>query len=777
MDQTTVRAGAPPRLTGVGMQTSNSTHGLPVRLDPMVGRREEVSLIRRLLQTSSRLVTVTGTAGVGKSRVAIAAAESLRRSVSGVWYVDVRGRGQDVALAVAQELKVDPGDDALGAVIAAIGDEDALLLIDDADEAVAETSAVIDALLLACPGVRAIVTSREPPSSTAQALVAIGPFAHRDLTASSDAVRLFADRAASGDALFSVDESTLPEVVAICEATYGVPLAIELAAAQLQFMDVRTLASRISHQLNTLEPAAAESRSLRAAVEDSWDRCTQTERRVWSDLSVLAPGWDLDLGEAMAALSAPALRDASAALKQLIRRSVIHRRRVEGDVRYELLPALREFGVEQATHPQDAQGHFVSCMLLRLHDAEDNWFSGRQREILQRLRGDIANIRRAVSTAAALGDTDRAVEVAVTAWRQAWMLHGSGDEVATWLGIAFASGRPSPFWAAQGHALRAAVFGQTGKPGLARSELAIARAALEEVANGDDDEAAQDCAVSVRSAAEVVDTDDRRALELLRILMDELGEDAYRFGRTNTPQRLAARLHALGERAEGSRVDDDITERALVVGDRFERSFALTTRASACATAGEYETTEADAREALVVKRGLGNGLGVAQALELLADVARERADPARGATLLGAAAARWRDAGSIRANYPPYFYDRAATERALRHRLGSESFDRAFAYGAALSEEESIDFALHGMVEARTRTGIPASARTPELTPREAQVAALVADGASNKEIARQLFVSIRTVETHVQNTLVKLGLRSRTELALWHREQTPRG
>ncbi|MFF9564117.1 ATP-binding protein [Leifsonia sp. NPDC014704] len=759
------------------MQTSNSTHGLPVRLDPMIGRREEVSLIRRLLQTSNRLVTVTGTAGVGKSRVAIAAAESLRRSVSGVWYVDVRGRGHDVALAVAQELKVDPGDDALGAVIAAVGDEDALLVIDDADEAVAETSAMVDALLLACPGVRAIVTSREPPASAAQALVAIGPFAHRDLTAGSDAVRLFADRAASGDALFSVDESTLPEVVTICEATYGVPLAIELAAAQLQFMDVRTLAGRISHQLDTLEPAAAESRSLRAAVEDSWDRCTETERHVWTDLAVLAPGWDLDLGESMAALSADGPREARTALKQLIRRSVVHRRRVQGDVRYELLPALREFGAEQATHPEDAQGHFVSCMLLRLHDAEDNWFGGRQREILQRLRGDIANIRRAVSTAAALGDTDRAVEVAVTAWRQAWMLHGSGDEVATWLGTAFASGRPSPFWAAQGHALRAAVFGQTGKPGLARSELATARAALEEVANGDDAEATHDCAVSVRSAAEVIDADDRRALELLRILMDELGEDAYRFGRTNTPQRLAARLHALGERAEGSRVGDDITERALVVGDRFERSFVLTTRASACAAVREYETTEADAREALVVKRGLGNGLGVAQSLELLADVAREHADPARGATLLGAAAARWRDAGAIRANYPPYFYDRASTERALRHRLGADAFDRAFAYGAALSEDESIDFALHGMVEARTRTGIPDSSRTPELTPREGQVAALVADGASNKEIARQLFVSIRTVETHVQNALVKLGLRSRTELALWHREQLSRG
>lgn len=758
------------------MQTSSSTHGLPVRLDAMVGRREEVSLIRRLLQTSTRLVTITGTAGVGKSRVAIAAADSLRRSVAGVWYVDVRGRGPDVALAIAQELRVDPRDDTLGAVIAAIADEDALLLVDDADEAVPETSAVIDALLLACPGVRAIVTSREPPSSAAQALVAVGPFAHRDLTASSDAVRLFAERAAAGDALFSVDDSTLPDVIAICEATSGVPLAIELAAAQLQFMDVRTLARRISDQLDTLEPAAAESRSLRAAVEDSWERCTDAERRVWSDLSVLAPGWDLDLGEAMATLSSGTRRDASAALKQLIRRSVVHRRRVEGDVRYELLPALREFGAERAVHPHDAQRHFVSCMLIRLRDAEDAWFGNRQREILRRLRGDIANIRRAVSTAAALGDTDRAVEVAVTGWRQAWILHGSGDEVSTWLGTAFASGRPSPFWAAQGHALRAAVFGQTGKPGLARRELALAGAALEEVAAGADREAARECAVVVRSAAEAVDTDDRRALDLLRTLMDELGEDAYRLGRTNTPQRLAARLHALGLRAEGTRVDDDITERALVVGDRFERSFALTARASACAVAGEYETTEADAREALVVKRGLGNGLGVAQSLELLADVARERADPARGATLLGAAGARWRDAGAIRADYPPYFHDRATTERALRRRLGPEAFDRAFAYGAALSEEESIDFALHGVVESRTRTGIPSAARTPELTPREAQVASLVADGASNKAIARQLFVSIRTVETHVQNALVKLGLRSRTELAIWHREQTPR-
>lgn len=754
------------------MYASSSAHGLPVRLDPMVGRREEVSLIRRLLQTSARLVTVTGGAGVGKSRVAIAAAEAMRRSVTGVWYVDLRGRGTDVATAVAQELKVDPGTGALRAIVTAIGTEETLLLLDDVDEAVAETSSVIDALLGSCPGVRAIVTSREPLTSPAQAVVNLGPFAHTELTGSSDAVRLFSDRATAGDAHFALDDETLPQVIAICTATRGVPLALELAAAQLQFMDAATLARRMGDQLETLEPAAGNSRSLRAAVEDSWERCSPVERRVWSDLSVLAAGWDLELGEAMAVLDVTDPKEATTVVKQLIRRSIVHRRRVDGGVRYELLPALREFGSEHARDPGRAEDHFVSCVLSRLHDAEDHWFSSAQHDILRRLKGDIPNIRRAVMTAASLGRTDQAIELTLTAWRQAWMIHGSGDELATWLGTALRSGKPSPFWAAQGHALGAAVFQLTGKPGLARAELATAIAALDEVAADGDPAALRACDITVRSAAEAIEPDDREAVGMLELLMADLGEEAYRFGQTNTPQRLAARLLALGDREGGTRVGDGITERALVAGDRYERSFVLTTRASAAAASGDFARTDAAAREALVVKRGLGNGLGVAQALELLADVAREQADPLRGAVLLGAAAARWREAGAIRANYPPYFFDRAATERALRLRLGDAAFERSFGYGSALSEDESVGFALHGVVEAHSRAGA-AGPRTSVLTPRETQVASLVAGGASNKAIARQLFVSIRTVETHVQNALVKLGLRSRTELALWFREQ----
>lgn len=751
---------------------ASGVHGLPVRFDALVGRREELSLIRRLLLSSARLVTVTGAAGVGKSRVAIAAAKSLARAVRGVWYVDARGRGDDVAAAIASELKVDPGPDPLAAVIDALSESEALLLLDDVDEVVREASAVADAVLAACPGVKFLATSREPLSTTAQALVVLGPFPDRGLTRVSDAVRLFADRAASGDAGFAIDGSTLPAVVRICEATSGVPLAIELAAAQLQFMDVETLAQRMDDQLSALEPADPAVRSLRAAVGDSWARCGPAERRVWCDLSVLAPGWDLDLGEAMAMLGAPGPREANAAVKQLIRRSVVHRRKVGDAVRYELLPAIREFGAEHQEHPVDAQRHFVACMIARLHEAEDDWFSGRQQEILLRLRGDLPNLRRAVTTAATLGDADRAVEAAVTAWRQAWMIHGSGDELARWLGRALASGAPSPVWASLGHALRAAVYGQTGKPGLARGELELALLARDAAAAARDP-GAREADITAKSAAETLEPDDAAAVAMLRGLMEELGEEAYRFGRINTPQRLAARLRSQGDAAAATAVEATITERAMVAGDRYERSFLLTARATAAAAAGDFEASERDAGDALVLKRGLGNGLGVAQALELLADVARERADAARGASLLGAAAARWRDAGAIRANYPPYFYDSASTERALRRRLGDAGFDRTFGYGLALTEDESISFALHGIVETHTRAAVPFSARSI-LTPRETQVASLVAEGDTNRAIARRLFVSIRTVETHVQNALVKLGLRSRTELAVWFREHT---
>jgi non-specific serine/threonine protein kinase len=756
---------------------ATSAHGLPVRFDLLVGRREEASLIRRLLQGQTRLVTVTGAAGVGKSRLALAAAEGLARAVSGLWYVDVRERGVDVASAVAHQLRIDETADPTAAVIDAIADGDVLLLLDDVDGSVATTSSFVDAALAACPGLRFLVTSREPLTSAAQTVVALDPFAHTDLTTASDAVRLFTDRATAADALFTLDASTTPAVLRICAATGGVPLTIELAAAQLQFMDAETLAQRMDDQLDALEPADIPARSLRASVEDSWARCSPLERRVWSDLAVLAPGWDLDLGEALALTDVEGAREARAAVRQLIRRSVVHRRRTEDGVRYELLPALREFGAERAEHAEEARRRFVAAMLVRLHDAEDHWFSSRQAAIARRLRADIPNIRRAVVTAAEDGRTDTAIEVTVTAWRQAWLIHGSADELASWLGVALGSGTPSPYWGSLGHALRAFVFSLTDKPGLARDELRAAEADRDRIPDADGP-VWRDSAAAVVSAEEVADVDDADAVLILEGLMDDLGEEAYRFGRLNTPQRLAARLHALGRREEGDQVDAGILERGLLVGERFERSFALTARAAASAGVGDVEATDRDARDALVLKRGLGNGLGVAQALELLAEVARERAEATRGATLLGAAAARWRDVGAIRANYPPYFVDLTDTERGLRHRLGAASFEKAFGYGAALSEDESIDYALHGVVEAHTRAGVPASvaatARVSVLTPRESQVASYVADGETNKAIARRLFVSIRTVETHVQNALVKLGLRSRTELAVWYREQS---
>ncbi|MFP3467397.1 helix-turn-helix transcriptional regulator [Leifsonia sp. SIMBA_070] len=754
------------------MPASHAAHVLPTRFAPLTGRREEIALARRLLQTSARVVTLTGGPGVGKSSVAAAAAIGLARCVSGIWYVDMHNRGPDVAMALAQELKIDPADRPLEAVLAAIGDGDALIVLDNVDEAIPSTSALLEGLLAGCPGARLIVTSREAPRSRAQALVAIPPFPSEQLTASSDAVRLFSTYAASGDASFVLDAGSLPDVLRICRATRGVPLAIELAAAQLQFMDARTLADRMDDQLEALEPADPTERSLRTAVADSWERCSPAERRVWTDLSVLAPGWDLPLGEAMAGFSVPGRPEAAMVLKQLLRRSIVHRRRTDAGVRYELLPAIQQFGAERLDDADGVRMHFANCMLLRLQDAEDHWFSDRQAEILSRLRGDIPNIRRAVVTAAGLGRADTAIGIVVTAWRQAWFIHGSGDELGTWLGIALDAGNPSPYWGTLGHALRSLVFSLTEKPLLAETEFQRAVSAYRSLTPDDGQETERECRIVLASAAEPAGTDDEAAIAVLEDVMRVLGDEAYRFERFNTPQRLVARLYAVGRWDEGRRVMEEIAERSLVVGDRFERSFALTTRASAAARAGNYDRTDSDAREALLLKRGLGHGLGVAQALELLADVAQERAEPARGATLLGCAAARWREAGAIRASYPPYFFDRATAERALRLRLGDPAFERAFAYGLELAEEESIDFAVRNVVETRLRTARAPAGTTTGLTSRETQVASLVADGETNKAIAGRLFVSIRTVESHVQNALVKLGLRSRTELAVWYRE-----
>ncbi|WP_285115572.1 LuxR C-terminal-related transcriptional regulator [Leifsonia sp. fls2-241-R2A-40a] len=742
--------------------------GLPSPFTSMVGRRAEVARIRQLLTSTARLVTVVGTGAVGKSRIAIEAAHSLRRSHrDDIWFVDLEGGSLDVTATLIHDLRIPADSPRLSALTDALAQRDMLIVMDNCDRSVAEVKTVAEAVLTACPGVRFLATSRQPLGSAAEVLLPIEPFPSAGLSESSAAVQLFIERARQHDATFEPNADDLEQIIDMCEILQGVPLSIELAAAQMQFMDLRHLDGRLHSQLDSLRSpsAAAPSRSdsLRHSVAYSWAQCSSEERDAWACLSVLAPGWDLPFAEAVLSKVLGAGVDATGLVFDLLRKSIVERRPADGGSRYAMLPALREFGAEHLIDDEIAHRAQAETVRARLEEIEDLWFSRRQDAILTGIRNDLPNVRMALRYASRQQDGELALTLCTTAYRQAWQTHGTFDEYDSWVAAALATPAKPGQLVVEALAVRSLTHALAGRHALAAADLHAAREF--------DGPRSTSAEISLAIAAAHCESGDVEAIGWFRRAVELDGEHAFTFRRFNTPERLAHRLLKAGQWEEGEQLNALILEHCSLAGDRFEQSLVHSYTAAEWLALGEYERATEEANAALELKRRLHNPLGVAQNQELLAEIARLTGSPRKGAELLGSAAARWRDLGAVvMVAYPPFEFHRSGVESALRSRLGDETFDKCFRAGAGLDEEASIGFAVSGTTEHAELSSVPRSV----LTPRETEVTALAADGMTNKAIGSQLFISTRTVEAHIQNALVKLGLRSRTELAVWYKSQT---
>lgn len=222
-----------------------------------------------------------------------------------------------------------------------------------------------------------------------------------------------------------------------------------------------------------------------------------------------------------------------------------------------------------------------------------------------------------------------------------------------------------------------------------------------------------------------------------------------------------------GDRESAARVYEQTIARTVELGETFRRSLALAGLAEIALAAGDLSTATENASEALRMKAELGDRMGIAVTLDCLARVSLAEAQLERGAVLLGAAHAIWDDIG-MRATGNPFSQTASPWEgvHTARHRMGKSAFRRSFRRGSALPVERAVGYALTGELEA---PGTPGAGGDSPLTKREAEVAALVAQGLSNPEIAERLVISVRTAQGHVENILRKLGFTSRTMVAAW--------
>jgi predicted ATPase/class 3 adenylate cyclase len=407
-------------------------NNLPAQLSTFIGRARELSEVRALVE-SSRVVTLTGAGGCGKTRLSLqVAAELLDGTGEGVWLVELAGLSDPDAVpsVISGTLGIAPqaGRAALEALVDALAPQDMLIVLDNCEHLIDACAKTADAIVRRCPRVHLVATSREPLGINGETIYRVpslslpgseSPVAPE----SSDAIALFVDRARAQGAGLTVNEETVPVIVSICRRLDGLPLAIELAAARLRSLSLNGLYGRLDQRFRLLtggsRTALARQQTLWATVDWSYSLLNSSEQSLLGRLSVFAETFDLDAAEAVCGFGDIAVFDVAELLGALVDKSLVVAEPAGGALRYRLLETIRQFAAERlATAGEDeaavvaaAHGrHYLSvaeAAALQLRgSAQSDWFA--------RLDADLANLRSAARYASRVpGGTGQVLRFAV----------------------------------------------------------------------------------------------------------------------------------------------------------------------------------------------------------------------------------------------------------------------------------------------------------------------------------------------------------------------------
>jgi predicted ATPase len=334
---------------------------LPLQVSTFIGRDVELAGVAKAL-AEGRVVTLTGAGGVGKTRVALrAAAEELPRFREGAWLAELQAVRDPEAVAGAVagvfSLSARARMATQESLIEFLASKQLLLVLDNCEHLLDPVAELVEVLVRACPGVVVLATSREGLALAGERVIPVpalsAPSADADLAATheSDAVRLFVDRALGVDPDFALTDSNASAVAQICRTLDGLPLAIELAAARTGAMTPAELAGRLHHRFDTLaggrRRAVQRHQTLRAAIDWSYQLCSEGECRLLARLAVFAGGWDREAAEAVCGADPLSGEEVFELLVGLVAKSLVAAHRGGSTTRYRLLETIREFNEER----------------------------------------------------------------------------------------------------------------------------------------------------------------------------------------------------------------------------------------------------------------------------------------------------------------------------------------------------------------------------------------------------------------------------------------------
>ena len=432
------------------------------------------------------------------------------------------------------------------------------------------------------------------------------------------------------------------------------------------------------------------------------------------------------------------------------------------DVRYRMLETLRQFGQARLSKPQSEavnRRHRDYFLNMARKCAED-WTGPRQVEWVDRLRQEHANLRAALQFSVESEAGSAALHL-VSDLEGYWIVTGMVSEARRWLDLAL---RLPAGPAENAVAVRMAAWFALTQVDLPMAQQMVDR--LRSLAEESADEGVKAQALFGEGLLAAWEDNAERGICLIEL---SLAIFDRRQDRTHQAFAYVAGGMVLGftgqlERAVASqRACLSLTE---PLGELYMSSYAFAMLGMLALAGGDLGNATSHEKKSLLMKRKLGDQLGIALVLEFMAWIAVAEKRYERAALLWGRTGKLWRSIGTVLESMPFFSEVRAENERVARGELTDSTFELLMTKGAAMSPSESVDFALE---ETTTGSAVPGNGRTSPLTPREQEVASLVSEGLTNQEIADRLVISIRTAEGHVENILRRLGFRSRSSIATW--------
>ncbi len=747
--------------------------GLPVEVTGFVGRRQEISKLIAVARTT-RLITITGPGGVGKTRFALRTAAKLAdRFDDGVCLVELAGLRDPELLphTVATSLGLPEQDTRpqLEAVLTYLRDRNLLLILDTCEHLVDACSSLASTLLRSTAGVSVLATSRQPLDAGGERVFRLEPLPE------PDAVELFAQRAATAVPEFAVTSANRADVVKLCRWLEGIPLAIELATVRLRAVPLDHLALRLENRFLLLaggrKDALPHHQTLRTAIGWSYDLCTPEQQLLWARLSVFAGTFDIADAERVCQGPPLAEDDVLPTLIDLVDKSVVV---LTADNRYRLLDTIREFGAERLAASGEERA--VRSRHVRRYVGMAQYFGAHpigEDQLLRyrELRAEHDNIRAALGYAFGAGDMHAEAAILATDLYAYWQISGLLTEGRYWMSKVldrFGDPCKERAWALVMIGILAALQGEIpdaiavldegipmaeqlgqdliGSRGYGHRTLAYGFADLA-------DKAAAAGAVAAERAALIGDEPGLIALDVeLSLLHLHNGDPIKTLEQT---RQGLARLPA------GS-------------AERWMQGWLNFYAGLAQFLIGKQEEAAGTLRTALTMKHELGDSVGMAYCLEVLGWVAAAWKRYDRAAWLLGAADTLWERAGSRLSSDATMEQFRQQAAKAASESLGAARYAALAERGArgargARDTRDDLDHAVAFATgdEDAADAERPAEPADGPLTSRQRQIAALVVDGLSNKEIAGRLVISKRTVDAHIDHIFAKLGVSSRTQLA----------